>query len=140
MGQLFLRAHVPACLACLCDHVHANVNWVLACLMSHHALCGYVPHVSSCLACLGTDMSRYLASSRVDFPRCFECLAFQGLRDYVVIYQHALPAFSVSLPFLLNLYTLLIRFENLIKVFPQELEFIFNPRLLIIFRLNSRVC
>ena len=60
--------------------------------------------------------------------------------------QHALPPqkvllislFSVSLPLLLKLYTLLLRFKSLINISAQEREFIYNPSLLIICRLEKR--
>ena len=46
--------------------------------------------------------------------------------------------FSVSLPLLLKLYPLLVRFKRLITVFPQYREFIYKPSLLIICRLEKR--
>ena len=50
-----------------------------------------------------------------------------------------LKAYSVFLSFLLKLYTLLVRFNSLIIVFPQKREFfIYKPNLLIICMLEKR--
>ena len=97
------RAHVPTCLECL------------------------LPHRSTCLACLSTRVSTWLARSPDHVPTCLESLALYG---FAWSHDHLLTClassvgsfdatFSVSLPLLLKLWTLLVRFKSLTNVSPQ---------------------
>ena len=98
MCQRALRALVPKC---------------------QRTLSIYVPHVSTCLACLCTHVTTCLASSSAQVPTCIYSIAWHGLHDHVITCQHPSfdALFSVSLPLLPKLYTLLARFKSLISVF-----------------------
>lgn len=94
-----LRAKAPWVLNCLCQHDLRT--YVLTCqhaMQTHLLTCQHtlssLPHT----ACVTT-------SSPDNMPSCL-LSSFDA-------------TFSASLPFLLKLYTLLIRFDNLIDVFPQ---------------------
>ena len=92
------RANVPCVLTCS----RANLPYVLMCLASLPA------HVLTCLARLCVLRPYLLTCQRV-------------LRAYVLMWQRAsfdATIFS-SLPLLLKLYTLLVRFKSLVIVFPQ---------------------
>ena len=87
-----LRAYVLTCQRTL----HA---YVLTCQRSLRALIltcrrpvnACVPHGSTGLACLYTDVSTCFASSRTHVPTCIESLASYGLCDHVITCQYALP-------------------------------------------------
>ena len=90
-------------------------------LTCQHALCGYV---LTCQSALRTYVLTYQSA----------------LRAYVLTYQHASSGatFSFSLPLLLKLQELLVKFKSLIAAFPQQCEFIHKPSLLFICRLEKR--
>ena len=100
---------------------HALSAYVLTC---QRVLSAYLSHLSACLVCLRTHLSTWLATPRTHAPTCLESLAPHGLRDHVITCQYALlpqyvvwmSLFSVSLPLLLKLYTLLVRLFFLSKV------------------------
>lgn len=97
--------NVPCVLTCSC----VNVSCVLTCWhpMSYmltcqcaiyafvftcqRALSPYMPHMSTWLACLCTDVSSCLASSYAHVSTYLESLAWHGLCGYVITCQHAFP-------------------------------------------------
>ena len=112
--QRVLRAYVLTCQRVLrayvlmCQHVlHA---YVLMCLRTLRA------HMPTCLLCLHACVLT-----------CLEFLASHGLLDNVIICQYVLPDqkvalmphLSVSWRLLLKLYTLMVRFDKLMNIFPK---------------------
>ena len=118
-----LRAHMPTCLVCL----RANVLTCLACSRALHT------HVPTCLACSRANVPCVITRQPA---LCASILTYLAcLRANVLV---LMPQFSVSLPLLLKLYKLLVRFKNLITVFPQKREIIYEPSLTTLCRLGKR--
>ena len=86
-------------------------------------------NVLTCQRALHAYVPTCLAFLRAHVPTCFACS-----RANVLVLTSLL---SVSLPLLLKLHRLLIRFKSLITVFPQQREFIYQPSLLIMCRLKG---
>ena len=126
--QRALCAYVPTCLRALCAYVltcqRALRGYVLTCLVCLRA------HVPTCFACSRTHMPCVLTCSCANAPCALTCS-----RGNVLVFM---PVFSVSLPLLLKLYRLLVRFKSLITAFAQWREFIYKPSLLITCRLERR--
>ena len=109
------RTNVPCVLTC------ALRVYMLTC---QRALYAYVP---TCLACLRAHEPTCLACLRVHVQTCLSAYVLTCLRVnvlWLVTSSRAnevvlMPLFSVSLPLLLKLYTLLVSFQSLIIVFPQ---------------------
>ena len=137
MCQRALYAFVPTGLACL----HAQVSFVLMC--SHTSM-------PCMLICSCANMFCVLLCPCTNLLLVLTCLMYQhashayplvcqhGLWAHVLMCQHSLSHFfSISLSLLLKLYALLVRFKSVINIFPQQIEFIYNPSLLIICRLKK---
>ena len=134
-----LRTHVSTCLACL----RGNVSCRLACsranalsiLTCSRAIVSCVLTCSSAsmpcaLLCSLVNVFCVLSCSRASVSWVLTCLtccyAVSSLPHMACViritYRHALvlmPHFSVSLPLMLKLYTLLVKFNSLINVFPR---------------------
>ena len=140
----YSRTHVPTCLAYSCAHV----STCLACLRAHVPTCYAClrPQVATWFACSRAHVQRCidcLRTSRVIMPcvlmyscanvackltwlranrswvPCLIRLAWP--RDHLLTFSVSSfdATFSVSLPLLLKLCTLFVRFKSLINVFPQ---------------------
>ena len=75
--------NVPTCKRALHSYV----------LTYQRALSAYVPHVSTCLTCLWTQVPAWLVSSRAPVTTSLESFPSHGLRllDHVITCQHVLP-------------------------------------------------
>ena len=93
---------------------HTNVTYVLACS---------VINVSCVLTCLRASVSSFLTCSRANLPWVPFLAWLAWPRDHLATCLACLEnrfdaTFLLSLPLLLKLYTLLVRFDNSINVFP----------------------
>ena len=115
-----LRAHVSTCLACS----RANVPYVFTCQRDLRA------YVLTCLVCLRTKIPCMLKCSNANVLMCLHANVLTWERALSSLFH--LPEFFawlisnfdatffwVSLPLLLKLYTMMVRFDNLMNIFPK---------------------
>ena len=106
------RANAP----CILTYSRANVPWVLTCVTCHHALCAYV---LTCQLALRAHVLTFLYVLN-PLPH-MACVTMGSSGNMLCLLNKYFWChfFSVSLLLLLELYTLLLRLDNLINVFLQ---------------------